>query len=336
MGGEMWVESKPGVGSTFHFTILAEAAPAQLRMQRSSESAEVNLAGKRALLVDDHPISLEILERQLAGWQMQTVSRDSGQAALELIGSGEKFDVVLMDQYMPEMDGMTLAARLRRMPEGKNLPLVMLTSLGTGMSEAKELNLSALLSKPVKQAHLHKVLHEVLASTPSSTPAAAQTHTLAVVTPQSSEHPSMRILLAEDNLVNQKVATHMLARMGYAIDIANNGVEVLQAMQQTHYHIILMDVQMPEMDGLEATRLIFEQWPAGERPYIIAMTAHALTGDAEKCLEAGMDDYVSKPVRRELLEEALEKASNLLFSSAHLINASPSYETNFINNASLF
>src|SRR5262249_52266299 len=149
-----------------------------------------------------------------------------------------------------------------------------------------------------------KVLNEVLAATTTLAP----TISLPVVMPTTSEHPPLRILLAEDNMVNQKVATHMLARMGYAIDIANNGVEVLQAMQHARYDVILMDVQMPEMDGLETTRLIYEQWPAEERPYIIAMTAHALTGDAEKCIEAGMNDYVSKPVRREKLEEALEKS----------------------------
>ena len=300
MGGEMWVESEPGVGSTFHFTILAHAAPAQQRVQRLTAG---DLAGKRVLIVDDHPISLEILTRQLDSWQMVPVPIDSPQSALEMVTRGEQFDLAILDQYMPDMNGSELAARLRKVPQGKHLPLVMLTSLGTSSAETKHLGLSALLSKPVKQAHLNRVLAEALSF---ATPVATVNPT--VVAQEGTQQPPLRILLAEDNIVNQKVATHMLARLGYPVEIANNGVEVLQMMQNTSYDVILMDVQMPELDGMETTRLIHEQWPQAQQPYIIAMTAHALAGDAEKCLAAGMDDYVSKPVRREVLKEVLEKA----------------------------
>jgi CheY-like chemotaxis protein len=141
----------------------------------------------------------------------------------------------------------------------------------------------------------------------TSTPPAAPTRT---ITPSVQRSP-LRILLAEDNLVNQKVATHMLARLGYHADIANNGMEVLQALQHNTYDVILMDVQMPEMDGMETTRVIVKQWPAEQRPYIIAMTAHALSGDAEKCLAAGMNDYISKPVHIDKLEAALEKSRSI-------------------------
>jgi PAS domain S-box-containing protein len=303
MGGEMWVESEVGAGSIFHFTILAQAAPTQYRMQRPAPSA---LAGKRVLLVDDHPVSLEILVRQLSNWKMETVPVASGEKALEVLSDGEKFDLVILDRHMPEMDGMELAKKLHNHPQGEELPLVMLSSLGTSAVEAKKHHLSALLSKPVKQGHLHKVLLETLAPQASTQP----------VTPARTIAPSvqrlpLRILLAEDNLVNQKVATHMLARLGYQADIANNGMEVLQGLQHNAYDVILMDVQMPEMDGMETTRVICKQWPAEQRPYIIAMTAHALSGDAEKCLAAGMNDYISKPVHIDKLETALEKSRTI-------------------------
>jgi CheY-like chemotaxis protein len=298
MGGELWVESEPGVGSLFHFTILTQVAPAQSRPKCVTS---VDLVGKRVLLVDDHAISLEILTRQLAAWQMQTVPVASPLDALAIIERGESFDLVILDQHMPEMDGMTLAAKVRALPQGEHLPLVMLSSLGTSAGEAKQLHLSALLSKPVKQAHLHDVLVETLAPEAPSVLAFPVQAAVATV-PQPA---SLCILLAEDNVVNQKVATHMLARMGYSVEVANNGLEVLQALEKARYDVILMDVQMPEMDGMEATRLIRERMTPEERPYIVAMTAHALNGDAEKCIAAGMDDYVSKPVRREKLEEAL-------------------------------
>jgi CheY-like chemotaxis protein len=301
MGGEMWVESEAGVGSIFHFTILAQAAPAQYRMQRPVPSA---LVGKRVLLIDDHPVSLEILTRQLTNWKMEPVAVESGKEALEMLSDGVKFDLVILDRHMPEMDGMMLAQKLHDHPQGgEQLPLVMLSSLGTSVAEAKKHHLSALLSKPVKQGHLHKVLMATLAPQAPVQPAVPVRPTAPIL-----ERPPLRILLAEDNLVNQKVATHMLKRLGYSADIANNGMEVLQCLQRITYDVILMDVQMPEMDGIETTRVICKQWPSEQRPYIIAMTAHALSGDADKCLAAGMNDYISKPVHIEKLEAALEKS----------------------------
>lgn len=299
MGGKMWVESEVGVGSIFHFTILAKSAPAQHRLQRTSNG---DLSGKRVLLVDDHPVSLEILKRQLQNWQVEPVAVESGKAALELLAAGERFDLAILDQHMPEMDGLTLATYIRQHSQGARLPLVMLSSLVTNPSTAKEFDFASLLTKPVKQAQLHRALMGVLSPhTPAAEPAPAER-----LAEGMAQRLPLRILLAEDNVVNQKVALYMLARLGYRADVAANGVEVLVSLQRQRYDVVLMDVQMPEMDGLEATRLICTQWPVEQRPYIIAMTANALAGDAERCLAAGMDAYISKPVQLEKLMAALE------------------------------
>jgi CheY-like chemotaxis protein len=240
--------------------------------------------------------------RQLDNWQMTPVAVTSGKAALERLAAGEHFDLAILDQQMPEMDGLTLATYIRQHAQGAQLPLVMLSSLVTNTAAAKELNFSALLTKPVKQAQLHKALTTVLSPQAPPTEAAPVSRLDA----EMARRMPLRILLAEDNVVNQKVALYMLARLGYRADVAANGVEVLVALQRQPYDIVLMDVQMPEMDGLEATRLICEQWPPDQRPYIIAMTANALAGDADKCLAAGMDAYISKPVQLEKLTAALE------------------------------
>lgn len=302
MGGTMWVESEENNGSVFHFSIYAEAAPPQEQTLNPESCA---LAGKRVLLVDDHPVSLEILTRQLNHWNMKTVAVDSGRAALTLLSGPEAFDLAILDQYMPEMDGLLLASNIREMEGGSKLPLVMLSSLGGTASAAKHLNFSAFLTKPVKQTQLHKVLKSIISTGAPSQPPQVVHH----VDAQMAKHFPLRILLAEDNVVNQKVALHMLGRLGYRrVDVAANGLEVLVALQRQPYDVVLMDVQMPEMDGLEATRLIRSQYISNATPYIIAMTANALAGDAEKCLAAGMNDYVSKPVQLERLVAALEKS----------------------------
>ncbi len=209
---------------------------------------------------------------------------------------------------MPEMDGLALAANLHRHPKTTTLPLVLLSPIGNLAAQAKALHFAALVTKPVKQAQLFRTLNNIFTQQP----------TTQTVVPASDFDPTLaqrlplRILLAEDNMVNQKVAQHTLARLGYRVDIAANGVEVMSALQRQPYDVILMDVQMPEMDGLEATRQICAQWPKEQRPYIIAMTAHALTGDYEKCIAAGMDNYISKPIRLEKLVAALHESQNSL------------------------
>lgn len=299
MGGSMWVESVPDVGSTFHFTVLVAAAPTQHRVHRAVDG---DLTGKRVLLVDDHPLGLEILTRQVTSWQMVPVAVTSGKEALEQIAAGECFDLAILDHYMPEMDGLTLASNIRQLPQSEHLPLVMLSSLGSGVGETKGLNLAAQIAKPVKQTQLHKILMSTLTQQPAATP----TLTASGFDATMAQRLPRRILLAEDNVVNQKVAVYMLTRLGYRVDVVANGLEVLVSLQNQTYDVVLMDVQMPEMDGLEATQLICTQWSPEERPYIIAMTANALSGDADRCLAAGMDGYISKPVQIEKLVQALE------------------------------
>jgi CheY-like chemotaxis protein/HPt (histidine-containing phosphotransfer) domain-containing protein len=224
----------------------------------------------------------------------------SGQEALSLLRQELTFDLAILDMQMPEMDGMTLAREIRKLPGGQALPLIMLTSLGSRGQAELSGEFAAYLVKPVKPSQLYDTLLAVLArATPSPRASAAP------LVPFSDK--PLRILLAEDNLINQKVTLRLLERLRYRADIAANGFEVLEALQRQPYDVVLMDVQMPEMDGLEATRLIRQRLPAGRQPYIIALTANAMQGDREKCLEAGMDAYLAKPIRLEDLAQVLQR-----------------------------
>jgi CheY-like chemotaxis protein len=204
---------------------------------------------------------------------------------------------------MPEMDGLTLAAEMRKYHEAQMLPLVMLTSIGRG--EVKKLpgQFAAFLTKPIKASALYDVLEGIFARQVSCVVSASPRQ----LDRQMAERLPLRILLAEDNMVNQKVALRMLERMGYRADVVANGLEVLEALARQSYDVILMDVHMPEMGGLEATRRICQQWPTAHRPRIIAMTANAMQGDREACLAIGMDDYISKPVQSSALEAVLTR-----------------------------
>ncbi len=309
MHGTMWVESAPGEGSTFFFTITAVSLPTQARIWQ--RSAQPSLAGRRILIVDDNETNRRILTLQAQNWGMRARSAAHGTEALEWIRRGDPFDVAILDMQMPDLDGIALAAAIRAHRDARALPLVMLTSMGR-REQGDQSHFAAFLSKPIKQSQLHDVLMGIFDAQPRKAAPAVGAPLLDV---HLAERMPLRILIAEDNMVNQKLAVQLLAKMGYRPDVAGNGLEAIQALDRQPYDVILMDVQMPEMDGLEATRRICHRWPRAARPVIIAMTADAMQGDREKCLNAGMDDYVTKPVQISALVEALKRARPLAADS---------------------
>jgi CheY-like chemotaxis protein len=265
------------------------------------------LKEKRVLIVDDNATNRMILIKQIESWGMNPQAVSSGQEALVIIDRGELFDLAILDMQMPEMDGMMLARAIRERRDAKQLPMVMLTSMGWREDGAGEL-FAAFLTKPVKASQLYNVLVDVLAASPKKKVTGTLQLPETQFDPTLGERCPLRVLLAEDNLVNQKLALRMLERFGYRADMVANGLEVLQALDRQEYDLILMDVQMPEMDGLEATRQIRGQYPSHKQPRIVAMTANAMQGDREECLTAGMNDYISKPIKVAELMTALERS----------------------------
>ncbi len=305
MGGNMWVESKLGEGSAFHFTIQAEAAPAPMRAYL--DEIQPVLESQRVLIVDDNATNRLILTRQLEMWQMQPQATESPLEALEWIGGEENFDLAILDMQMPEMDGLTLATEIRALdtPRSK-LPLIMLTSLGRREVNQEAGDFAAFLNKPIKPSSLFDAMVGIITGQPTKVMQREKEGEIKYDASMGQGAP-LRILLAEDNANNQKLATLILKRLGYQADLAGNGLEALQALKRQVYDVVLMDVQMPEMDGLAATRHIRAEITLDRQPRIIAMTANAMQGDREMCLEAGMDDYISKPIRIEELVRGLRK-----------------------------
>lgn len=302
MGGRMWVESEHGRGSTFYFTITAAAAPYSSLVD--FHDTHPQLDGKRVLVVDDNATNCEILLHQTQAWGMRPRATQSPAEAVRWVEAGEQFDLAILDMQMPQMDGLVLAATLHRVPRMVQLPVVILTSMGRQeVSRRDREAVTAFLNKPIKQAHLYNTLVMALGGRAKSILPSRSDQIS--VDPHLADRFPLRILLAEDHAVNQKVALQILQRMGYRADVAANGLEALDALRRQIYDVVLMDVQMPEMDGLEAARRICQDWSLERRPWIIAMTANAMQGDRDQCMAAGMDDYISKPIRIQKLAEAL-------------------------------
>jgi signal transduction histidine kinase/HPt (histidine-containing phosphotransfer) domain-containing protein len=307
MGGKMWAESVPGQGSTFHFTAHFLAEP-----QAAREIRQPKLADLRVLIVDDNAASRRTLAEQTAKWGMVPEVTATPQQAIELVRCGGQFDVAILDLQLPGMDGIALATEIRRLPGAAMLPLVLLTPLGVRADAPTDAHLgfANCVAKPVKPAQLSAALERALFS-----PKMAAAQAAPVVPNQLlSERLPLRILLVDDNAINQKVAARILHLIGYQPDLAGNGREAIAALDQKIYDLVFMDLMMPEMDGIEATRAIRErQKHSAEHPsyksriVIVAMTAHAMQSDRERCVAAGMDDYLSKPVRPADIRGIIEK-----------------------------
>ena len=326
MNGTMWAESR--AGSTFHFTIETAAAPAPVRAYE--RAAPSKLAGKRVLIVAGNATNRHILARQTESWGMLPWATASAGAALESIRRGDPYDAAILDMQIAtprgpflrmHVDGLTLAGDIRRYRDAQTLPLVLLTSLGG--TEGPPTLFAAYLTKPIKASQLYRALMEVFGPE-------GETAERPAVAGEADEGLAqrlpLRILVVEDNTVNQQLALLLLQKVGYRADVAGNGVEALEALERQPYDIVLMDVEMPEMDGLEATRSIRAEWPRDRQPYVVAMTANVMTGDRELCLEAGMNDFVGKPVRLEELAATLDRARSRAGWAEAAGDAAPSEE----------
>jgi CheY-like chemotaxis protein/HPt (histidine-containing phosphotransfer) domain-containing protein len=300
MGGRMWVESQMGQGSTFHFTIQAQVTATP--MHAYLQEIQPDLRGKRMLIVDDNDTNRRILTLQAQAWGMLSQDTASPIEAVNWVRRGEHFDVAVLDMQMPDVDGLSLAIEIHHLEP--TIPLVMLTSFGQREHRAEEIEFAAYLIKPIKASQLYNVLVTIFAQEiEAQQDVDAESESL--FDAGMGGRLPLRILLAEDNATNQKLALRLLERFGYRADVAGNGLETLEALRRQPYDVVLMDVQMPEMDGLEATRTIVQEWAQEQRPRIVAMTANAMREDREACLAAGMDDYLSKPIRVEELIRAL-------------------------------
>ena len=304
MGGSIWVESDAGKGSTFHFTILANAAASVI--QPNWQTAQQQFAGKRLLVIEDNASNQRLIRQRATQWGLTVEAATNPREAVAALTGDKEFDLAIVDLQLPETDGLTLVDEIRKLGTGRFLPIILLSSVRLRSDDQRpsKAGISVIIHKPIRPQQLLEALAQALnlqlQRDKKSPNAPALDATLASRLP-------LRILLADDNPINQRVGQSVLLKLGYRAELVTNGVEVLAALEQNTFDLIFLDVQMPEMDGLEASRRISERWGADRRPRIIAMTGNALMGDREKCLAAGMDDYISKPIRIAELQAAIER-----------------------------
>ncbi len=307
MGGRIWLESDPGQGSTFHFTSKFQVPPTTEQAKDATGAA--SLAGISVLVVDDNPTNRRIFQQTLTQWGMKPIVVASGWAAVAALrrakDANESVPLVLLDAQMPQLDGFATAEKIKTDPELLSPTIVMLTSGGQrgDADRCRQVGISAYLTKPVRQQELREAILKVLGLREKSAekPALVTKYTIA----EARNH--LQILLAEDNVINQQLAVRTLSKRGHTVTVVGNGKEAVEALERRTFDIVLMDVQMPEMDGLEATGIIRKKEKlSGNHVPIVAMTAHAMKGDRERCLDAGMDAYISKPVHIEELLQVTE------------------------------
>jgi two-component system, sensor histidine kinase and response regulator len=307
MGGKIWVNSVADQGTSFYFTLFTKATCSRRRVNFLTSS--VALADRRVLIVDDGEINRRILRIQTERWGMIPHVFERPAEVLSWLQGGPPVDVAILDFQMPLVDGGQLAREIHSFDKYKELPLVLLSSSlpSTGISSLDEF--AVRLMKPIKQADLFNGLTAALGKIKTVTKSLRQNK---MFDPSMAARLPLNILIAEDNIVNQKVAMGVLLQFGYQTELVVSGKEALEAVERQRYDLLFMDLQMPDMDGLEAARLICSRMSPSERPYIIAMTANAMKGDRELCLSAGMDDYLSKPIRPEEIKAAIERAATQL------------------------
>ncbi len=304
MGGTIWVDSQVGEGSTFFFTI---AASALATADNPPDNRPEILREKRVLIVEDHPTNGQFLSQQVQAWGMIPIWVASGREAVALVQQGKRFDVAIADLQLPDMSAQTLLFGWQQTYDRPLFPIIGLHPLGrNAFTSQHDLPITTSLRKPVKWYRLYQTLLKIFQIGSGFIPVTSSTPAPSL--PILKAPPSvLRILVAEDNVINQKVILRLLERLGYQADLVNNGLEVLSALRQHPYDIVLMDVQMPEMDGLTATQIICKEWAVTARPRIVAMTANTMQGDRDTYLAAGMDDYIAKPIRLKGLEQLLSQ-----------------------------
>jgi CheY-like chemotaxis protein len=302
MGGTIWAESTPGKGATFFFTVklkIAETPTTKLYIRGQIPE----LRGSKVLIVDSDPASRQIFTVQFEAWGMKAITASGAKEAIQIIENEDSyFDLGIVDMQVLGSNGIDLANAIKEIPFKGDMPLILVSSVGKVNDLPKDL-FEAQLSKPVKLTDLFELVLGVMSENRNRKKNIADHN----VDKKLSDKLPLRILLAEDNFTNQELVVSLMRKMGYTIDVADNGKKALEILDHKTFDVILMDVQMPVMNGIEATQAIIQKYPESERPYIIAITANAMHGDRERFLEAGMVDYLSKPIRFKDVQEVLVK-----------------------------